>query len=458
MYKGVATSWDRLIDLRNSEYDPSRGIPLVQTILFGTLYASNSSRASIRLAPYTFKGLGFRLARISGMMNKPTSAADDFLPPPNATPAELDSAWRRWAGQETLLRTMLGLYLMDGQLMSMYNCEATVRHLHNPLISVAEDAVFNAPTAVHWKQAVLARATSKYTRSRKKFTFVKMFRHLFHPEVVPEVCLDPDLPAITRAVLIVGLQSAIIDLVEAQGEPYQQPLAREITMAVQRFKAALIAPNSHPLEAVGADMAWQALSMHLIQAQVVEPKPRDGSDTLDGPNYQISFADPDLGWTRTPCGNRMLLHANAIRQQVEAQVNTTTSTPQFYSINFLHTAALIMIAWIKGNRYDQQQLEPYRPKYNLHHLVDWNELGLVGHPNIAEHSRMTISFGSLSSDKDPKSFILTGGQAVLDDRLLNLKDVNIFVEQLRVYGRIWRVANKYAEEITRLIAQSDVSL
>lgn len=390
------------------------------------------------------------------MFDHPTAAAECVLPEADASPVELDAAWRKWASQETALRTLLGFYLVDGQLYTMYNCTASVRHICSPLISVCEDAVWNAPTAKRWHQAITARRNSASAHNRKHMPFIRMFKLLLSPEQsATDVVLDPELPTMTRVVLLVGLQSLVAEMTETKEFPMSNTMARNVALALQRYRHTFIDPLSNPLETFGLDMAWQSISISLIQSQVVDSRPRIGSDGLDGPNYQISFADPDLGWTRTSCGNRMLLHAAAIRQSVEAQSLTTPTTPQFYSINFLHLAALIFVAWMRGNRDLQVTANSHRPRYNLKTRVDWNELGLVGLPDIADSTHSAISFGSQGEDSDTRGFILTGATALMGDRPLRISDANIFVEELRMYGKVWRVALKYAEELTELIAETE---
>lgn len=456
VHKSIGASWDRLLDVRGSEHDASRGIPLVQAVLLGTLYAITASRRSMRLSPFAFKGLGFRLARIAGLFDHPTAAAEFIIPDANATPAELDAAWRKWASRESALRTLLGFYLVDGQLLTMYNCSASVKHICSPLISVCDDAVWNAPTAQLWYQAVTARRATSLVQNRKTMPFKKMFKFLLTADFsASDIALDPELPTMTRVVLLVGLQSLVAEMTEIRDFSMSNGMARSVALATQRYRQTFIDTISNPLERFGLDMAWQHLSISLIQAQVVDARPKIGSDGLDGANYQISFADPDLQWTRTPCGNRMLLHAAAIRQSVEAQRLTTPTTPQFYSLNFLHSAALIFVAWIRGNRDLQAAPSSHRPRYDLKTKVDWNELGLVGLPDIVDSTQSTIAFGTRGETHDTRGFILTGATAVMGDRPLQITDAKLFVQELRTYGKVWRVALKYADELDELIAETE---
>jgi hypothetical protein len=433
--------WDRLVKLQG-EYDPTMGSALCQTILLGQMYASMSSKRSVRQTPFAFMGLGVRMARIAGILSLPPVDPASYLPGPGTTTADLDVAWKRWAARESQLRTILALYMLDGQLSVTYRCASGLRHLANPLQSVCEDSLYNAPTAEAWRLAVLRRSDAAISSGNR--TFTEMYRQLLSPLSDGMCELDSSLPTMSRVTLLVGLQATIADFQEGvfqEGAPYGSPTLTSIAIALDRLYGSLVLASSTRMESSGQKLAWHTISLYLgMQVIGLQTPPN-----LDGPTFAVLLKD--LAWTRTPLGNRMLLHANAVRLIADALPLGSMAAPQFFVPPFLHAAASVMLAWIKGNGLDgtRSWAEEDKTPYDLTSEVDWMGLGLSGYPDEGPH---------MGSPKQARDFIAHGGIPYLHGHPLSLQDVTDFVMWLRSYSGVWGIARMMAEEVAGWLAES----
>jgi hypothetical protein len=417
------------------------GTPLCQTILLGQMYASMSAKRAVRQTPYAFRGFGVRMAQLSGILSLPPVDPASYLPPPTATPAELDIAWRKWAARETQLRTVLGHYMLDGQMSDTYQCASALRHLANPLQSVCEDALFNAPTAEAWRLAVLRRSDAAKQSGNR--TFAQMYKQLLSKDPDGLCELDSNLPTMSRVTLLVGMQATIADFKE--GVPYGSPSLIEIGVALDRLYGSLVLASSTRMESSGQKLAWHAISLYLeMQLLGLQTKPN-----LDGPVFTV--LQKDLSWTRTPLGNRMLLHANAVRQLAESLPFASMAAPQFFVPPFLHVAASVMIAWIRGNGLEvSTNWESDKPTYDLSSEVDWMGLGLAGYPDEGQQQLGRQPMGSPQA----RQFIAEGGVPYLHGQPITLQDVTVFIMWLRSYGNVWGIALRMAEEISGWVGAS----
>ena len=129
--------------------------------------------------------------------------------------AELENAYRTWAAYESQLRAILGLYVLEGQLVQLYRVPPTTSHLSNPFVSACDDQVFAAPNARAWR-AALKKCPQK---GRRENTFATIYRHIYDEQFTgPRVEVQLQLTTLSKAVLIVGIHSLIAQLRETRGQ------------------------------------------------------------------------------------------------------------------------------------------------------------------------------------------------------------------------------------------------
>ncbi|KAL3436070.1 cytochrome P450 [Aspergillus tetrazonus] len=143
-HTAVATSWHTMITWRRTS-DSCAGVELVQTVLLSQIYAAMSK--TFRTTSQVFHGLGIHWPSHCGMYDAANTVT---LPRPTDRPRVKCRAWYRWIAQETMLRTLLGLYIVDGVVSQFSGNLTFARHTANPLALPSCDAVFNASSADDW--------------------------------------------------------------------------------------------------------------------------------------------------------------------------------------------------------------------------------------------------------------------------------------------------------------------
>ncbi|KAJ9113662.1 hypothetical protein QFC22_005971 [Naganishia vaughanmartiniae] len=446
VYKGVGASWDRLMELRNGPHDHTKGTPLVQTIMLGQLFAALSSKQSVRRSPFTFQGLGLRIARLCGMYLNPNIACDIDLPSDGCSEAELDIAWRTWAARETQLRALLGSMVVDGQFMSLFHTGTTVRHLCNEFPASCPDALWNAVTAVQWRDQVKAHTDVQVLR--RKQSFASVYRKLLDEQHGGlDISLHYPLPTLGKATLIVGLSSVIADCRESRqlDQIYGQHPPLVLVTALRRLYRQLLQGVSNPVESIGLRMGWHDLCLQFLLSQSVDKASmRATANRPPAVPDNLPVCDETYSYTRTSVGRRILLHANAIRQLAEQFPFSAMTSPQFFIPRFCHVAALSLLGYIKGNK---EKTGTHRTYDLTTREVDWDALGSFG---FSPSDRLT-SYDSHSSTSIDKEFISEGGIVELNGHPLQEEDLANFVIWLKSFGNIYGIAQVYSEDVSRLM-------
>lgn len=259
------------MELRNTPHDPTKGTPLVQTIMLGQLFAALSSKQNIRRSPYTFQGLGLRIARLCGMYLDTTIACQNEVPSEQCSAAELDIAWRTWAARETQLRALLGSMIVDGQFMSLFHTGTTVRHLCNEFPNPCPDYLWNAPNALSWREQLKRHAPLQ--EFRRKQTFASIYRKLLDEQHGSlDISLEYPLSPLGKATLLVGLASVIADCRESRqlDQIYGQHPPLVLVTALRRLYRQLMRDVSSPVESIGLKMGWHDLCLQFLLSQAVD--------------------------------------------------------------------------------------------------------------------------------------------------------------------------------------------
>ncbi|KAJ9104048.1 hypothetical protein QFC19_004182 [Naganishia cerealis] len=443
VYKGVGASWDRLMELRNGPHDHTKGTPLLQTIMLGQLFAALSSKQSVRRSPFTFQGLGLRIARLCGMYLDPNIACDIDLPSDGCSEAELDIAWRTWAARETQLRALLGSMVVDGQFMSLFHTGTTVRHLCNEFPASCPDALWNAVTAAQWRDQVKIHADSQ--ELRRKQSFASVYRKLLDEQHGGlDISLHYPLASLGKAVLIVGLSSVIADCRESRqlDQIYGQHPPLVLVTALRRLYRQLLHGVKNPVESIGLKMGWHDLCLQFLLSQSVDKASmRATANRPPAVPDNLPVCDETYSYTRTSVGRRILLHANAIRQLAEQFPFSAMTSPQFFIPRFCHFAALSLLGYIKGNK---DKTANHRT-YDLAREVDWDALGAFG---FSPSDRLT-SYDAHSITSIDKEFISQGGIVELNGHSLQEEDLANFVIWLKSFGNIYGIAQVYSEDVRR---------
>lgn len=405
-------------------------------------------RISLRASPYTFQGLGLRIARLAGIFRNALAAADNFLPPnQDCTQAELETAFKTWAAYESQLRAVLCIYIVDGQFMHLFRAPSASRHLSNPFVPACDDTLFNAPNATVWREVMKERVRDLPLRRQR--TFGAIYKQIWDESDAPGITIDADLSPMSKAVIIVGLSSVIAELREAraQNQLYDRRMPVNMHLGLKRLRG-MMAGSSSPPELIGLRMAWHSLYLDLLLIHAIDPVDLYTSAALPlGRLDNLPVADEKNAYTRSVMGRRILLHANAIRQYAMGFSFANMTNPQFFAPSFLHRAGLTMLAYIQGNA--SKPITANTRTYELSHEVDWEPLGELGCSNKDRLSTFieTGSEPSSLSRVNTRSFINHGAAITLNGQPFRAQDVGCFVGWLRAFGQTFGLANVMADDI-----------
>ncbi|KAJ5432823.1 uncharacterized protein N7458_011979 [Penicillium daleae] len=234
-HTAVATSWHTMIQQKRP-YDSCNGVCLVQTMLLSQIYAALSKSRTLRTTSQVFHGLALFWASHCGMYEGLDQPA---LPSPDAHPDIIQRTWHSWIVQETRLRTLLGLYIVDGVVSQFSGNPTFARHMANPLTLPSDESIFNAATAQEWIH------TSDRTRTSMRPQYGIS---LFHHKVVLE-----------------GIRSLVADATRTKPVPVGVPSKQEIGNAVIRLREQII-QNQH---LSSSDQAVAMLQWHTICLDLV---------------------------------------------------------------------------------------------------------------------------------------------------------------------------------------------
>lgn len=310
-HTAVATSWQALMATKGPR-DQCNGVQLVLTALLGQTYAILSKNESLRMTSQVFHGLGFYWARQCGMYD-----AEDFqdsdIPALDAPENEKMEAWKSWAAREIMKRSVLGHYILDGQISEFSGHPACTRHVTNSLFTPAQERIFAATTVDAWIFAM--RLHTKKTTSFRQ-VFVSLFSR--GPNSLGR--LDQPLSNFTVRVVLEGLQSLAADI-QAAGSSVGTPSSAEIAWALIKLQNERLLLSDASVENVELLVRFHSICLNLATPTTMLCQ---RLCRLYGIHQQLHrqaiIADPISTiqtWAQSVDGLRALLHAMAIQDLVE---------------------------------------------------------------------------------------------------------------------------------------------
>jgi hypothetical protein len=201
-----------------------------------------------------FHGLGFYWARHCGLFDLPDVAP---LPSRNDTTNLVYEAWRGWIARESQLRSLLGMYILDG-VISQYSGNPTfAQHMANQLPMPSDELAFSAISASEWLERQLQLDT--YQSSLR---FCDVFRVFFYPEEKLDNSRPPDLTFLALKVILEGLKSLVAESSRVEPHPVGVPSPEEINVVLDRIRGYIIAHSRLTLlERQTAMLRWHAICL-----------------------------------------------------------------------------------------------------------------------------------------------------------------------------------------------------
>lgn len=203
-----------------------------------------------------FHGLGFYWARHCGLFDLPDMPDP---PPADQPPDVVHQAWRLWLAQENRLRTLLGLYILDG-VISQYSGNPTfAQHMSNPLPMPCDEHIYNARDAQEWLLLITQR-----DRSMIQVRFCDVFRVFFYSESPVNKDVPPDLSFLALKVVLEGLESLVAESMRVEPRPVGVPSSTEINLVLDRVRMYIQNnPKLSIAEKRSAMLRWHAICLDI---------------------------------------------------------------------------------------------------------------------------------------------------------------------------------------------------
>ncbi|KAI9370216.1 cytochrome P450 [Aspergillus egyptiacus] len=311
-HTAVANSWNTIIT-RRRPYDVCTGVELVQTVLLSQVYAALSKNRTFRTTSQVFHGLGIHWASHCGMFE---TAESTPLPSSADLPASRDEAWRKWIAQETMLRTLLGLYIVDGVVSQFSGNPTFARHAANPLLLPSGDAAFAATTPDDWIHQ-MQRHPTPYAR------FCDVYHSLFSLNYSTNP-VTYDVSLFHHKVVLEAVRCLVTETTRTKPPPVGTPSKQDLLIVMHRLRKNIL--ESHfltPIDRLTALLQWHSICLDSLVSTARGTRRMCHlfgikQSIFGGNQREENHIDPNR-WTQSAQGRATLLHAMNM-QAIAAQL------------------------------------------------------------------------------------------------------------------------------------------
>ncbi|WWD02664.1 hypothetical protein V865_000704 [Kwoniella europaea PYCC6329] len=414
----VSSSWQELIKIKG-DFDSCQGLALVTTVLLVQIYATASTDPELKNSAVVAQPLGFRCARLAGMFDTQTlTQAETVSSEFKALEGQaLTDRWYKWSARETQQRTLLGLYLMDAQVCSLFDAAPSVRHTLSQLSPVCTDAAFYAPTAEAWQKVMVDEDGLYGSPYRGPLSTL----YSCNPSS------GPLRRSITSGFTVAALLDGIYCLVVEQRDLPLSLRNEEMSSLIDRldrFRNDFLLSDKPEIDIPALAMKWHTTSISLLELWL--PTGIALKENAESINK----------WFSTPQGRRAVLHANAIRQVVDTMPFSAISTPRIQTPVCTYHAGYIMMLWLKSHMCAKGA-----GNWDLDHEVDWQRLGSIGQV-ISQRDLVTAVEGG-----GPETFVTEGGTTTLRGRKFDATGISALISALTTFGGTWPAARTMTNQL-----------
>ncbi|WWC93666.1 hypothetical protein V866_000502 [Kwoniella sp. B9012] len=411
--RSIHTSWSQLIE-NKGPYDPCKGVQLIQTLACGLLYAWMSASPNIINAAGLSVANGIRWTYLAGM-NDPEVLTQSFLPGKNEqlTPPELDIRWRQWATMEDLKRSLCIIYQADCILARMSDVPPTVRPLSISFGGLWDDeATYLASNAISWQRAV--QACTSQIPSMHDVPISHIYQYFFKGDIAQDRELSL-LPMMIRYTIIEGLTSLIIDPIQPHFVPeFGIANLTSIDHALARYYTVFLHRTTDPRSRSVLVGRWHEAAITLGYALA----------------KQHGLSDQQL-W-QSSIGRHLLLHANAIRQNLETFLIGKAKIPSPSLPQVIYTAALVFKEYLAST--PGHAVQNPATFYSLNLDIDWERI------NRSLGTCCTQDLTAPIAQTNPSSctaedFIKHAATPLLHGIRISIHDIDTFLTVLTALGR-----------------------
>lgn len=242
------------------------------------------------------------------------------IPTPTASLEEITAKWKSWVSIETQRRTVLGLYIVDGQDARFAGAAPYGKHLSNPIKLPGNDRCFRAKSANEWALQMRSCWTPCTT---VRTAFVSLFQ--------ADTTCGPLESQLSVSLVLEGFQAIVSERNEADCAVLGSPPIDHVLDAILRFQEThLTSLSSETLEHL---LRWHTLCLDLATDTVLLGWQLCTDAAIEQQIFSLgrgSLPSTDLdAWACTTDARRAVLHAIAI----ERIANSLTAT-RAYATHF----------------------------------------------------------------------------------------------------------------------------
>ncbi|KAE9372561.1 hypothetical protein N431DRAFT_558369 [Stipitochalara longipes BDJ] len=342
----------------------------------------------------------------------------------NKSNTDLDNAWKLWARSEEMLRTALGLYILDTQIASICHHDPLLRHDTLTLHMAAHEDVFNAPNASRWMARILSKSSTTETQlstpinAKSQFSFYVTLQN-----INARICESQ-----SRELLIADSQ-------------HLKRLSNDLLSWHRQFQDER--PVTVDSDSFDLIVLWHTAFMNLL-VDFNKLERGLGRDGLHIPSLESDIAYA-VTWSKSAAADRCILHAFAIqnalsnmRLKTEPAIHVPhcaflTGITAYSCLRFRRPAMLARHA--PHQDPSSSRLPSDFPEFNLHGELEQNSL-FDGKPVLFENERGELFMRSFTRERP----ILMVGADVFRQTCVALEKMGN-----------WEVARSYAKTLKILI-------
>ncbi|KAL4792631.1 cytochrome P450 [Aspergillus venezuelensis] len=298
-HTAVATSWHTMITRRRPG-DRCSGVELVQTVLLSQIYAALSKNRTFRTTSQVFHGLGIHWASHCGMYD---AAQPVSLPTVTDSAATKHEAWHQWIAQETMIRTLLGLYIVDGVVSQFSGNPTFARHTANPLLLPSSDTAFAALAADDWIQQM-----QRFPAAQVRFCDV------YHSLFGRGTAASYDVSLFHHKVVLEGIRCLVSETNRTNLPPVGMPSKHDLLLALRRLRQNILQSTIlTPTDRLTALLQWHSICLDTVVSTARGTRRmchlfgiKQG--IFGGSEREETRINPGR-WTQSAAGRATLLHA-----------------------------------------------------------------------------------------------------------------------------------------------------
>lgn len=212
---------------------------------------------NVRITSQVFHGLGFYWARYCGLFDLPEKPIVPRLDQDHDTKYR---SWRLWLARETQLRSLLGLYIIDGVISQYSGSPTAAQHMSNQLTTPSHERCFDADNPDDWIQSM-----AYGTPFADSLRFCDIFRYFFYDQDQLINHIPVNMSFFTLKVILEGLKSLVAESKRIEPRPVGVPSQNEISAVLYRLREYIQGHSSlTEVEKSTAMLRWHAVCLDAL--------------------------------------------------------------------------------------------------------------------------------------------------------------------------------------------------